>query len=195
MALSSAARAPGKGFRMKPRHVLGGTIVALLLIAGGWVMAASFSITQGPTETGSGVYHGTASLAYFPETGAGVGTQPGSLPTQLWTTVGTPTVLAGSATNYAVNAPTLNDIAHFWKFTEATSAPVSTELEIQFTVSTGGVPTITSVVVYVETQSTAPGAEIVFTVYYDLGSPSAGTITLNSVTEVGEQCSAVGTCP
>jgi hypothetical protein len=32
-------------------------------------------------------------------------------------------------------------------------------------------------------------------VYYDLGNPGSGTITLNSVTELGQQCTAVGNCP
>ncbi|MCI4366053.1 MAG: hypothetical protein L3K10_08395 [Thermoplasmata archaeon] len=180
---------------MKRRHILGGTIVAMLIIAGSWVMAASFAIQNGTTETGSGAYHGTAAIAYWTETAVGVGTQPGVLPAVLSGTAGTPTVLAGAATNYAVNAPTLNDIAHFWKFSEATTAPINTEVELQLTISTGAVPVITAVIVYVETQAVAPGSAITFTLYYDLGSPSSGTITLNAVTQISQQCAAVGTCP
>ncbi len=62
-------------------------------------------------------------------------------------------------------------------------------------VSTGVVPTVTSVIVYVETQAVIPGTAQTFVLYYDLGSPASATITLNSVTQVSEQCSAVGTCP
>jgi hypothetical protein len=113
----------------------------------------------------------------------------------LSTTVGAPTVLAGGATSYGVNAPVLNDIAHFWKFTESAGAPVNTELEIQLTVSTGVVPTVAAVTVYVETQASSPGSAITFALYYDLGSPSAGTITLNSVTQISQECTGVGTCP
>jgi hypothetical protein len=187
--------ATGKRFRVKPRHVLGGTIVALLIIGGSWVMAASFAITQGSTETGSGVYHSTTALTYWSELSAGVATQPGTAPTALSSTVGTPTVLAAAATNYAVNPWTLNDIAHFWKFSETTAAPVSTEVELQIAVSTGSPATVTNVAVYVETQAVAPSGTITFTLWYDLGSPASATITLNSVTQVSEQCAAVGTCP
>lgn len=56
-------------------------------------------------------------------------------------------------------------------------------------------PTVTTVTVYVETQATVPATAQTFTLYYDLGSPATATITLNSVTQLGEQCSAVGTCP
>ncbi len=80
--------------KLKPRHVIGGTIVALLVLSGSWVMAASFAVTQGPTETGSGVYHGTSSLTYWTEATAGVSTQAATPPV-LSTTVGTPTVLPG----------------------------------------------------------------------------------------------------
>jgi len=177
------------------RSVLGGTIIAMLLLTMGWVVAVSFSIQNGTVETGGGFYHGTSSLTYWTEASVGVGTQPGVLPTALSTTVGTPTVLAAAATNYAINAPTLNDLAHFWKFTEATTSPVSTELELEFTVSSGAVPVITLVTVYIQTQAVIPGTAVTFTLFYDLGSASSGTITLNSVTEISQQCGAVGTCP
>ena len=195
MALFKAGKTDGWNPKVTRRSVLGGTIIALLLLTMGWVVAVSFSIQNGSTETGAGTYHATSSLTYWAEASVGVATQPGTLPTALSTTVGSPTVLAATATNYAINTATLNDLAHFWKFTEATTAPASTELELAFTVSTGAAPLITQVLVYVETQATVPGTATTFTLYYDLGAPSAGTITLNSVTEVSQQCGAVGTCP
>jgi len=180
--------------KLKPRHVIGGTIVALLVLSGSWVMAASFAVTQGPTETGSGVYHGTSSLTYWTEATAGVSTQAAT-PPLLSTTVGTPTVLPAAGTTYGINAPVVNDITHYWKFTEVTTAPANTEVELMIAVSTGVVPTVTSVIVYVETQAVIPGTAQTFVLYYDLGSPASATITLNSVTQVSQQCSAVGTCP
>jgi hypothetical protein len=184
----------GKRYRLKRRHVLGGTAVAMLVIAGGWVMAASFAIQQGGAENGNGTYHGTAGLAFWTESSAGVATQPGPLPAVLSSSAGGPTTLGGSAANYGVNAPTATDVAQFWRFTETAAAPINTELELQFTVSTGVVVTITQVTVYVQTQAAALGGPITFTLYYDLGSPSAGTITLNSVTEISQECPG-GTCP
>ncbi|HYA58467.1 MAG TPA: hypothetical protein VEH57_08445 [Thermoplasmata archaeon] len=168
--------------------------MALLAISCGWVVA-SFTISLGNTETGAGAYHPTAALTWWAEASVGVGTQPGVLPTVLSTTVGTPTVLAAAGTNYAINAPTAGDVVHFWKFTEANTAPVNTELELQFTVSTGVVPTVTQITVYIESQAADPATAQTFVLFYDLGSPATGTITLNSVTEIGQQCSAVGTCP
>ncbi len=185
----------GKLPNMRRRLVWGGTIVALLAISGGWVMASSFTITQGNTETGAGSYHTTSALAWWTEASVGVGTQPGTLPTALSTTAGTPTVLSAAGSNYAINTPTAGDVVHFWKFTEATSAPTSTELELQFTISTGAGPTVTQVTVYVESQATAPATAQTFVLFYDLGSPASGTITLNSVTEIGQQCASVGSCP
>jgi hypothetical protein len=184
-----------RSWRPNNRQIVGTTLIALLAIAGGWVMAASFSITNGATETGAGAYHGTALLTFWSETAAGVGGQPGALPTALSTTIGTPTVLAGAAANYAVNTPTAGDIVHYWKFAETTAAPINTEVEMQFSVSTGAVPTVTQVTVFIETQASAPGATITYTLYYDLGAASSGTITLNSVTEVSLQCASVGNCP
>jgi hypothetical protein len=194
MAQTYTTTTTGSSLRLKRRHVIGGTIVALLVVGGGWVMAASFAVQQGATETGSGMYHGTAALTYWSEATAGVTTQSGTPPV-LSTTIGTPTVLPAAGTSYGVNAPTLNDITHYWKFTEAITAPINTEIEMQISVSTGVVPAVTTVVVYVETQAAIPATAQTFVLYYDLGSAATATITLNSVTQISEACTAVGTCP
>lgn len=177
------------------RWAWAGTLVALLAIGAGWTVAASFSIGLGSTETGSGAYHPTTQLTYFAEVDSGVGVVPAPAPTTLSTTVGAPTVLPAAATNYGVNTATAGDVGQFWKFTEATTAPVNTELVLRFSVSTGAGPTVTTVTAYVETQATAPGSAITFVLYFDLGAVSAGSITLNNVLEITQQCSAVGTCP
>jgi len=179
----------------KRRFVWIATVVALLAVAGGWVLAASLTIGPGNTETGAGTYHGTTQLTYFTETSVGVGTQPAPAPAALSQVVGAPTILAATATTYAINPATAGDVIHFWKFTEATSAPAATELELQFTVSTGAGPTITALTVYIETQATIPATAQVFTLTWDLGSAASTTIVLNSVTEISQQCASVGTCP
>ena len=176
------------------RTVYVATAFALIAVVAGFGMAA-FTITNGPALSGSGTYHGTAAIAWWTETDAGVGIQPAVLPATVSGVVTAPTVLAGAAANYGVNAAVANDVAQYWKFSEATTAALNTELELGFTVSTGAGPTVTTLTVFVETQAGAPGAAITFTFYYDLGSPAGGTITLNSVTEISQLCSAVGTCP
>jgi len=193
MAPAYTTTATGSSRRLKARYVIGGTFVALLVLGGGWVMAASFAVNQGAVETGSGAYHGTAALTYWTETTAGVTTQAGT-PAVLSAIMATPTVLPAAGISYGVNAPTLNDVTHFWKFTEAITAPVSTEIEMQISVSTGVVPTVTTVIVYLETQAVIPGTAQTFVLYYDLGSAATATITLNSVTQISEQCTSVGTC-
>jgi hypothetical protein len=170
------------------------TALAMVAVVGGWAMA-SLTISDGANENGGGAYHGAQSLTYWTEASVGLATEPSTLPTALSTTVTAPTTLAAAAANYAINAPVAGDVSHYWKFTESAGAPTGTEVEIQFTVSTGATPTVTSVTVFIETQGTAPTGAIAFTLYYDLGNPSSGTITLNSVTQIAQQCSAVGTCP
>jgi hypothetical protein len=188
--MQTTNRSPRVGRKM----VFLATALAMAAVLGGWALAAGITITTGNAETGAGAYHATNALTYFTESAVGLGSQPAGL-TTLSAVVATPTVLAAAATTYAINAPTAGDVVHFWKFTEAAGAPASTELELEFTVSTGAGPTVTQTTVYVETQAASPGAAIVFTLNYDLGNAATASITLDSVLEVSQQCSAVGTCP
>jgi len=181
--------------RIGRRTVVLATALAMAAVLGGWAMAASLTISNGTAENGAGAYHATNGLTYFAESAVGLASQPNTAPTALSTTIGTPTVLAGAATTYAINTPTAGDLEHFWKFTEAAGAPASTELELVFTVSTGATPTVAAVTAFVETQATSPGGALVFTMNYDLGSAASGTIVLNSVMEISQSCTAVGTCP
>ncbi len=172
-------------------------LIALLLVAfgGGYALAAGLSITNGSGENGSGVYHTTTTtIAWWSEFSTDASTVPSGLAT-LSTTVGTPTVLAGASTSYAINTPTVGDIAHLWKLQETTGASLNTELELIFQLTTGGGGgTLTTVTVFVETQSSSPGATLTFTMYYDLGAGSSGPI-VQSLAVIWQQCSGVGTCP
>ena len=182
-------------WRLTRRSVFIATLLALVAIVGAYAGAVSFSIGLGNTQTGNGTYHATAQLTYWTETDVGVGSQPAVLPPTLSAIVGTPSVLAGAGTNYAINPAVANDVTHFWKFQETIAAPANTEIELQFIVSTGVVATFTTVTVYIETQAAVPGTAQTFVLFYDLGSPAGGTITLNSVTEISQVCTAVAACP
>ncbi len=171
------------------------TAFALLAVVAGFGLASSFTVSQGSSINGGGVYHATNSIAWWNEASAGVAVVQTPLPAALSTTATAPTVLAGAAATYAVNTAVANDVAQYWKFTESTGAAAATELEIAFTVSTGATPTVTTQIVYVETQATSPTGALTFTIEYDLGSPATATITLNSVSQLSQECSAVGTCP
>ncbi len=179
--------------KIRNRTILVATVVTALAFVGGWAMAA-IVVTNG-SESGAGNYTSANNLAYWTQASVGLSSVPNPVPATLSQTVATPTVLAAVATSYAINAPTIGDLQHFFKFTEATGAPANTEVEIIFTISTGGGPTITTVNIFIETQAAPPGTATTFTLEYDLGNPAAGSITLNSVQQVSQQCSAVGTCP
>jgi hypothetical protein len=171
------------------------TALAMVAFGFGYAMAASLTISSGASENGGGVYHATDSIAWWSETSVGLGTVASGL-TQLSGTAGSPTVLAATNQSYAVNAPTAGDVSHVFHLQEAASGvPANTEIEMVFSISTGSVPTVTTLTVYLETQAAPPGAVHTFTLVYDLGSAASGSIVLNDVQQISEQCSAVGTCP
>jgi len=177
--------------RVPARAVYAATIVALITFGAGYAFAA-ISVTNS-TETGQGNYVNTAALAWWSLSAANpaaVGVVPSSVPAALSTTVGTPTVLAGTATSYMVNTGTAGHIAQIMKFAETGAAPANTEVEISITVSA---TTSVSTTVYVETQA-APAA-LTFTLYIDVGDASTATVTINYAEQISQQCSAVGSCP
>jgi len=166
-------------------------IVAVISLAAGVVLGAVTVTSRG--ETGSGTSVGGNNLAYWTQADAdNLSTVPAGT-TALSTAVGTPTTLAAAATTYTINAATTGHAAVRWNFTESTSAPTSTEFEETFKVVTGAADTVTIVTVYAETRATAPGAAVIFTILYDVGSTTAPI--LDSVLEITQQCSSVGHCP
>jgi len=165
------------------------------MFVSGYVMAASLVITSGPSESANSNYEATTSITWWTQASVGLSSIPTAVPTALSSTVGTPTVLAAVGQAYMINTGTANDVNHYYKFTEATTAVANTEIELVFTVSTAVVPVITIMTVFVETQAVIPGSAQTFTLDYDLGNAGAGSITLNSVQQVSQLCSAVGTCP
>ncbi len=180
--------------RASSRTIYIATALSMLVFGAGYALA-SITITTG-SEAGTGNFTNANSLAYWSQAG-GLATGLGGVPSGLTTlsgTVGTPTVLAGASQSYAINAPTAGDVGQFIKFSETSAATINTEIEIAFTVSTGGGPAITNVVVYIETQASAPGSTLTFTLYYDLGSASGGSIVVNSIQQISQTCTAVGTC-
>ncbi|MCI4363886.1 MAG: hypothetical protein L3K13_06265 [Thermoplasmata archaeon] len=155
----------------------------------------SITITS-QSETGNGDYTGANALNYWTETSVGLSGPPGVLPSTLSGTVGTPTVLAGASGNYGINTIVSGDTEQFFRFSETTSAPVNTEVEVIFTVNTGaGAGTNVVTTTYIETQTSAPGSTLVFTLYYDLGSAASANIILNSAQQTSVQCGSVGSCP
>jgi hypothetical protein len=171
-------------------------IVLLMVVFGaGYAVAAGLTITNGSGENGSGVSNpATNNPAWWSEASVGVATVPAGTTSITGSTAAAPQVFAAGATSYAVNAVTTGDVGQFWKFTEASGATANSELELSFTISTGAAGTITTVTTYVETQATSPGANVIFTFYYDVGAGSTGPI-VNNLQVIWLQCGPVGTCP
>jgi hypothetical protein len=171
------------------------TLLALLTFAAGYALAAAFSVTNGPNESGNGNYEAAGSIPWWTQSAVGLSSVPVTVPTALSSSAGTPTILAAAGQAYMINTGTVGDLDHFFKFTESSSAASSTEIELTFTISTGSTPSPTIVTVYAETQSTVPASAQTYTLAYDLGSPATGTIVLDSFQQISQQCSSVGSCP
>jgi len=170
--------------------ILVATILAMVTFGSGYAMAA-ISVSNG-TETAGGNYVNPSSISGWGLSAtdpSSVALIPSSGTTASSTIVGTPTVLTTSA-SYTVGTVTAGDIAQVMKFAETASAPISTEIEITFTLSAASTTTTT---IYLETQA-SPSAQT-FTMYLDAGSASSGSVTINSAVQISQQCSAVGTCP
>lgn len=177
--------------RIKGRAIAIATILAMLMFGAGYAMAA-ITVTN-TTETAGGTYVNPGAISGWALSATdpvAVAVIPSSGLTAASTTVGTPSVLPGAATSYSVGTVTAGDIAQVLHFSETAAAPVSTEIEITFTLSSASVVTTT---VYVETQA-APAA-YTMTFYLDAGSAAGASVTINYAEQISQQCSAVGTCP
>ena len=178
------------------RAVYVATFLAAAAFVGGFALAGALTVNQGSPESAGGNYEATNAISWWSQAGVGLTTVPSTLPASLTgTTAAAPQTLAASATSYLLNTGTAGDLAHYFRMTEAAGAPASTEVELTFSVSTGAAPTVTQVTVYIETPATSPVSATNFTFVYDLGSAATASIVLNSVQQVSQVCSAVGTCP
>ncbi len=162
----------------------------------GLATAAGITVTVGAAETGgAGSTHSTAWLLIWYQLGALEHvTTPSTPPGLVSTTESSPTVLPGADASYMLNAGTAGHSALDWVFNESIGvADKNLELMVTFTISTGAGPTITTIVAYVQTQSTPQPMANHFTFYWDSGSVSA--ISLNFEEEVSQGCSGgAGTC-
>lgn len=182
--------------RVSVKAIYIATALSLAAFVGGFAMAGALTINSGGNEAASGSFETTSSISWWTQASVGLSSTPSPVPTSLVSTTATsPQVLAAAGQAYSLNAGTVGDVAHYFKMTESTGAPTSTELEIVFSISTGTVPTVTTATVFVESQSSSPTSAQTFTLYYDLGSAASASIVLNSVQQISEQCSSVGSCP
>jgi hypothetical protein len=166
--------------------------IGLVLCAG--VVAASLSIQENSGGAG-GVQNPTGFLTQFQETGVLAAATPNPLPVQLSAIFGAPTVLAAASSAYLTDAGTAGDAAVAWTFSETVGIATHLEIEVELSVEylVGAVTHTTASTVFVESQATAIGATLTFTLYWDAGAPTG--ITFVSESQIGQECSAVGVCP
>jgi hypothetical protein len=164
-------------------------LLAAGLAVGSAIGAAT--VSTGGGDFGAGQYSKGSALGWWTTSGIVYLAALGTPPTSASQTVGTPTVLSTtSGTSYMINTGVSTDKAVEFQFHETTSAPVNTELELQFTVTVNSV--VSTVTVYAETQTSAPGSTLTFNLMYDAG---AATVTVNNEQQVSQVCSSVGACP
>lgn len=198
-AQSSDMNESGTGRRSRrrnPYRISTLVVVPLVLLSfvGGLVLA--LTITAGTSDRGSGAYEGSTELAYWTLAGTFADTMHGALPGAASTTVGTPTVLPASTQSYRINAATIGNAAVRWNFTEGTSSPVNTEIEITFTIAYAISGANSTIKIYLETQGTAPASPLVFQLYYDSGGTGApGSSAVQAFVQLSQQCAGIGTCP
>jgi len=171
--------------------------LAVTLAISGYALAA---LTIGSTsESSEGGYSSATGLSYWYQVQLFATSIPTPDPTAVSPTASVPTVLASASTSYVINSATAGDPAIALRFQETRSgggvAPPSTEIELRFTLSIGGMSGTTSARDFVETQPTISGGAIEFTFYYDTGSVTISQTTITSVVDSSQVCTSVGACP
>ncbi|HLM91829.1 MAG TPA: hypothetical protein VK424_07270 [Thermoplasmata archaeon] len=181
----------------RPRAAFRGLVtagVALLVLVSGFAAAASFHVGLSPENLGAESSK-TGFLTHWQFVGAARGTTPAPVPRVWSAAVATPTRLPRASGTALVRAGVTGHTAASWTFNETVGIGVSTEIVIEYTVNyvVGGIPHTAAGSVFVETQRRAPAGPLTFTVYWDSGTAAA--VTIVSLLEVSQLCSAVGVCP
>lgn len=181
---------PGPGWGL----TLGAVLVAAVLgIVGGFALGAATQVTQGPVENSQGAYVAQAGLTYWTWHATILDTIPTPVPASASTTVAAPTVLPGAGTSYDINPSTAGAQAVRWQFSEGTTAPVSTEIELRFVAGLNGPSS--SIRIYLETQTLPPVGALTFYLYWDAGAFPPASLTVETMQITVLACTAVGTCP
>jgi hypothetical protein len=173
----------------------GWAVVALIaMVVGTGVVAGALVIRSTASDVG-GIQNPATALADFQETGVLSATTPRVLPTILSALAAHPTRLAAVGTPYLLNTGTIGNLAIEWTFSESVGILANFEVELAYDVQYDVAATLHTATgtVYLETQAIVPGGALTFELYWDSGS--AAGVTFVSESEIGQGCSAVGTCP
>ncbi len=189
---STTARSPRRGGGSPAWWgVIAATIVGAVLVAG--VFGAPAQVGPGATEQAQGADVGEAGPAYWVWEASQVVTIPTPVPGAISTVMTAPTVLPAGSTPYRIDPATAGNTSVRWEFSEETTAPRSTELELRFTV--GLSRQAVHITAYLETQSAALAAAILFYAYWDAGAFSPSSLSVETMQVDVLVCTAVGVCP
>ncbi len=169
------------------------TVAAILGIVGGFALGAATQVTQGQVENSQGAYVAQQGLTYWTWEATILDTIPTPVPGSASTAVGTPTVLPAAGASYVIDTSTAGAESVRWEFSEAITAPTSTELEFRFVAGLNGPSS--SLRVYLETQRPAPVGALTFYLYWDAGTFPPASLTIETMQVTVLACTAVGTCP
>ena len=169
-------------------------MAVLLLVPAGLVAGSSLKVSKGPIERGVGLYVGATNVGgwcRFSQVTGGVlpsGVTAASLSRS------SPSLLPSAASSsWSLNGTTTGSAVEIWAFTMSATAPTSTELELSFNVSLAG--SVTRLVAFVETPSTAPAGGELVRFYFVTGPIGISVVTVQSLTENSALCTSVGVCP
>jgi hypothetical protein len=169
-------------------------VVAISVTGLGVAAGLGSQILLGGGETGQGSDVTQHALAYWTWTSTVSGTIPTPVPVAISHTVTAPTRLPRFAgTSYALNAATAGQASVVWTFSEATTAPRSTELVLTFVEGVGA--TTTTILAYVETSARVPLAALSFVIYWDAGTSLPTGFAISSLTATVQACTGIGVCP
>jgi len=173
---------------------LGAILVAAILgIVGGFTLGAATQVAQGPTEYSDGALVAQQDLSYWVWHATILTTIPARVPTAASTAVATPTILPAAGRSYTINAATAGAEAVRWQFSEGTTAPASTELELRLVAGLNGPSS--SIRIYLETQAVAPFGALTFFLYWDAGAFPPASLTIETMQVTVLVCTSVGHCP
>jgi hypothetical protein len=164
-----------------------------LVAATGW--SAAMTLTSGPSEWAAASGASWSPLSHFVAGSLGLGKVPHPVPAVVSPSSAAPTELPVGSTAYVLDGRGTagNDSLNF-TINETVGQPAGTEFELEFTVNAteGSGFTLSSVDVFIETQTNTTRAPYSFTFVYDLdGASGLGSVR---ATEVIVACPA-GECP
>jgi hypothetical protein len=170
-------------------------VTAALAFAGlGLATGLGSQFVQGGGETGQGSAVSQQALSYWTWTSTLVTVVPTPAPGAVSHIVTAPTRLPRIAgASYSINAATAGQASVEWRFSDATTAPLATELVITLVDGLSG--TTSTLSAYVETSARVLTRALAFNFYWDAGAVAPTGLEISTMTATVQQCSAIGVCP